>query len=69
MSDVSLQPIEIMLSSGQIALLDDFQRAEGLPSQEATLKLLLEIAFETVTSTGNRFWDKRATPGNEPQRQ
>ena len=68
MSDVSLKPVKIMLTPGQIGLLADFQRAEGLPSQEATLKLLLEIAFETVTSTGNRFWDKRATPDNEPPR-
>jgi hypothetical protein len=68
MSDVSLQPVEILLTPGQVALLDDFQRTEGLPSQEAALKLLLEIAFETVTSTGNRFWDRPAAPGNEPPR-
>ena len=68
MPDVLLQPIEITLTPGQVALLTDFRRVEGLPSQEATLKLLLEIAFETVTSTGNRFWYKSATPGNEPVR-
>ncbi len=68
MSDVSQVSLEVMLTPGQIALLDDFQKAERLLSRASALKLLLEIAFETVTSTGNRFWDNPAVPGIEPPR-
>ena len=61
-------PFEITLSPGQVALLEEFRRAEGLPSQAAALALLLDIALETVTGPGDRFWDRAPTPGNEPPR-
>ena len=50
--------LQIELTPTQLATLDEFQRTENLPSRTATLNLLLEIAFETVTSAGQRFWDK-----------
>ena len=61
--------LEVALHSQQLKFLEHFQRSEGLPSREAALSLLLEIALEVVTGTGDRFWDKTApSPGNEPPR-
>lgn len=50
--------LQIELSAAQLAMVDDFQRQAGLPSREAAVVFLLDIALEAVTSTGRRFWDK-----------
>ena len=52
--------LEVTLNDQQLVLLDEFKRVEKLSSREATLSLLLEIALEVVTGTGDRFWDKSA---------
>ena len=52
--------LEITLQSHQLKQLKNFQRSERLLSPEAALNLLLEIALEVVTATGDRFWDKSA---------
>ena len=48
----------ITLSAAQLALIDQFQRERELPSRDAAVALLLDIAFEAVTGSGRRFWDK-----------
>ena len=50
--------LQIDLTPTQAAALDDFQRTEKLQSRVEALGLLLEIGIETVTSSGQRFWDK-----------
>jgi hypothetical protein len=58
MSESDPTQLQIGLSAAQLAMVDDFQRQTGLPSREAAIVFLLDIALEAVTSTGRRFWDK-----------
>lgn len=58
MSDQDLRPLEIALTSAQLENLDLFQQERGIPSRDAALRLLLDIAFEAVSARGRRFWDK-----------
>jgi hypothetical protein len=39
-------------------MIEAFQHKESLPSRARAIELLLDIAIETVTGTGRRFWDK-----------
>ena len=52
--------LEVTLKGQQLKLIEEFQRSERLLSREAAVSLLLEIALEAVTGTGDRFWDKSA---------
>ena len=67
-SDTSTR-LELTLQEQQIKLIEEFQRSERLLSREAALGLLLEIALEVVTGTGDRFWDTSPPrSGDEPPR-
>ncbi len=69
MSTTPAATMEVTLTVYQRALLAEFQRSEKLALPAQALALLIEIAFEVVTGTGDRFWDKSApAPGNEPPR-
>jgi hypothetical protein len=61
MSESDPTQLQIGLSAAQLAMVDDFQRQTGLPSREAAIVFLLDIALEAVTGTGRRFWDKPIT--------
>ena len=39
--------------------IDRFQAQEKLSSRAEAVRLLLEIALDTVAESGDRFWDKR----------
>ena len=54
--------IEDLLTPIQVAYLDAFQTEQGLTTRAEALNLLIEIAIDTVTGTGDRFWDVR--PGS-----
>ena len=58
MSEDAQVSTQVGVSAAQLEMLDRFQREAGLPTREAALKLLLDVAFESVTSSGRRFWDK-----------
>ena len=61
--------LEVTLQRQQIKLIEEFQRSERLLSRDAALGLLLEIALEVVTGTGDRFWDRSPSrSGDEPPR-
>ncbi len=49
---------QITLTASQAAMIDAFQAKEELPSRADAIQLLLDIALETVTGRGRRFWDK-----------
>src|SRR3954452_6592244 len=51
-------PLQFGVNIAQLDMIDGFQHAKGLASREAAIRLLLDIALETVTGTGRRFWDK-----------
>jgi hypothetical protein len=57
-------PVQVGVSAAQLELVDRFQREKDLPTREAALQLLLDVAFEAVTGRGRRFWDK---PLAEPE--
>ena len=50
--------VQITVTAAQLELLDEFQKRENLPSRAEALSLLLEIALDTVTTSGRRFWDR-----------
>ena len=57
------------LSPIHLAQVDAFQKAQNLGSRAEALRLLLDIAIEVVTDTGDRFWDQRPRrPGEVPFR-
>ena len=69
MGDDILIRLEVTLQTQHFKLLEDFQRSERLLSREAALNLLVEIALDVVTGTGDRFWDKWArVSGDESPR-
>ena len=45
------------LSPIHLAQIDTFQTAQNLGTRAEALSLLLDIAIEVVTDTGDRFWD------------
>ena len=51
--------IEDLLTPIQVAHLDAFQAEQGLSTRAEALNLLIEIAIDVVTGTGDRFWDVR----------
>jgi hypothetical protein len=53
-----LQPIEVRLNPEQLRNLERFQEARSIASRDAAVGMLLDIAFEAVTATGRRFWDR-----------
>ncbi len=52
--------LQITATADQLATIAEFEHAEGLTRPDA-LRLLLAIALESVTSGGNRFWDRRTS--------
>jgi len=58
MTDTASFKMQITLTATQSAMIEAFQRKEGMASRAAAVQLLLDIALETVTSSGRRFWDK-----------
>ncbi len=45
-------------SAAQIDAVEAFRVREGLPSRAEALRLLLDIALDSVTKSGRRFWDR-----------
>ena len=60
MADETMTTIEATLPDAQLENLEQFQREHGISSRDAALRLLLDIAFEAVSGTGRRYWDKSA---------
>ena len=54
--------IEDLLTPVQVAHLDAFQAEQGLATRAEAFNLLIEIAIDVVTGTGDRFWDVK--PGD-----
>jgi hypothetical protein len=50
--------VQIKLTPAQAEMVDAFQTKEHLASRAEAVQLLLDIALETVTGSGRRFWDK-----------
>jgi hypothetical protein len=65
MNEATNTRVEFELTPEQVAIIDAFQHKESLPSRAKTIELLLDIAIETVTGTGRRFWDKPIIDRNE----
>jgi hypothetical protein len=60
-ADVTETPairMQISVSASQAKMIEEFQKKESLPTRTMAIELLLDIALETVTSSGRRFWDK-----------
>ena len=64
MPDGPPTPVMVELSTHQAEMIDRFRAEKGLPSREAALALLLDIAQEAVTSRGRRFWDRPVAEPN-----
>jgi hypothetical protein len=58
--------VNVTITAEQAALIDAFQGVEQLESRARTIALLLEIALETVSGKGRRFWDWKASPADSP---
>jgi hypothetical protein len=58
--------LHVTVTAEQAALIDAFQQVEQLESRAKTVALLLEIALETVSGKGRRFWDWKASPTDIP---
>lgn len=54
----------ISLSDAQLTAVDRFREDRKLASREAAVGWLLDIALESVTSTGRRYWDKPIVGGS-----
>jgi len=46
------------MPASQAALIDAFQAEQGISSRTEAIRLLLDIALESVTGRGRRFWDR-----------
>ncbi len=51
--------LHLRVSDADFAAIDRFRSDEGLSSTADALRLLIEIALETVSAKGRRFWDKK----------
>ena len=65
MADEPSQILQVRLSATQLANLARFQEERGIASQETAVALLLDIAFEAVSGTGRRYWDKPLSVSGE----
>ena len=50
--------IHVTVTSDQAAMINAFQRATGLASRADAVRLLLDVAGETMTGRGIRLWDR-----------
>ena len=58
MTDAPDIEARVLLTAAQLALIDSFQTKAALRSREDAIRLLLDIALESVTGRGRRFWDR-----------
>jgi hypothetical protein len=53
------QSIKVTISAEQASAIEAFQAKEKIATQKEAVRMLLEIGVDTVSQTGNRFWDSR----------
>jgi hypothetical protein len=51
--------LHLRVSDADFAAIERFRSEEALSSTADALRLLIEIALETVSAKGHRFWDKK----------
>jgi hypothetical protein len=56
--------VSARVSPTVVRAIAEFRDAEGLTSQSDAVRLLIEIALDTISNQGNRFWDK--SPAAKP---
>jgi hypothetical protein len=66
MADDAPHMLAVTLSAAHLGNLERFQETSGIASRDAALALLLDIAFESVTATGRRFWDRPIAAAEAP---
>ena len=58
MSEANKVAIEVVLGANQLDNLERLQEDRGIPSRDDAIRWLLDIAFEAVSGTGRRYWDR-----------
>jgi len=51
--------LRVKVTPEQVGAIEAFQAKEKIATREEAVRVLLEIAVDTISATGNRFWDRR----------
>lgn len=63
--DEEMVGVVVPLTAAQLAAVDRFQKDRQLPSREAAVAWLIDIAVESTTGSGRRYWDKPIRSGKD----
>ncbi len=60
--------VNVSVTDAQLVAIDHFRDDRQLPSREAAVRWLIDIALESVTGSGRRFWDRPLSSGSKVAR-